>query len=79
MIGDSNDEINFSHKLLLIDTQVSKICKAFANGLSANIKLSKTQLAEIEESGGFILSMPIWGSCNLPFKGTLSSVKSVAK
>ena len=38
--GDSNDENNFPHKLLL--TQVSKLCKAFANGSSANMKLSKT-------------------------------------
>ena len=32
MIGNSNDETNFPHQLLLTDTQVSKICKAFANG-----------------------------------------------
>ena len=30
LIGNSNDESNFSHKLLLTDTQSSKICKAFA-------------------------------------------------
>ena len=42
VIGSSNDETNFSHKLLLTDAQVSKIRKAFANGLSANIKFSKT-------------------------------------
>ena len=41
LIGNSNDETNFIHKLLLNDTQVSKICKAFANGSSANIKYSK--------------------------------------
>ena len=29
---------NFTHKLFLIDTQVSNICKAFANGLLTNIK-----------------------------------------
>ena len=40
IVGDSNDENNFPHKLLL--TQVSKLCKAFANGSSANMKLSKT-------------------------------------
>ena len=28
VIGNSNDETNFTHKLLLADTQVSKICKA---------------------------------------------------
>ena len=41
LIGNSNDETNFIHKLLLNDTQVSKICEAFANGSSANIKYSK--------------------------------------
>ena len=43
LIGNSNDETNFPLKLLT-DTQVSKIHKAFANGLSANIKFSKTQV-----------------------------------
>ena len=38
MIGNSNDETNFQHKLLLTNNQVSKIRKAFGNGLSANIK-----------------------------------------
>ena len=41
LIGNSNDETNFIHKLSLNDTQVSKICEAFANGSSANIKYSK--------------------------------------
>ena len=54
MIGSSNDKNNFPHKLLFTDTQVSKICKAFANGSSANIKLSKTQLCKIGQSGGFL-------------------------
>ena len=31
-VGDSNDENNFGYKLLLTNTQVSKLCKAFANG-----------------------------------------------
>ena len=50
--GDSNDEMNLLHKLLLTNTQVSKLRKAFANNSSANIKLSKTQLHKIEQSGG---------------------------
>ena len=37
--GDSNDENNFLHKLLLTNTQDSKLHKALANGWSANIKL----------------------------------------
>ena len=52
--GDSNDEYNFPHKLLLTNTQVSTLCKAFKNGSSANIKLSKAQLHKIEQSGGFL-------------------------
>ena len=39
--GDSNDENNFLHKLLLTNVQVSKLRKALPNNLSANIKLSK--------------------------------------
>ena len=42
LIRNSNDETNFPHKLLLTNTQVSKIRKVFANGSSANIKVSKT-------------------------------------
>ena len=54
MIGDSNDEINFPHQLLLTNTQVSNLCKAFANNLPANIKLSKIQLSKMIQSGGFL-------------------------
>ena len=54
IVSDSNDENNFPHKLLLTNTQVSKLPKAFANGSSANIKLSKTQLRKIGQSMGFL-------------------------
>ena len=37
VVGDSNDENNFPHKLLLTNTQVSKLRKAFLNNSSANI------------------------------------------
>ena len=41
LIQNSNNETSFPHKLLLLsDTQVSSILKAFANGSSANIKFS---------------------------------------
>ena len=36
VIGDSNDETNLWHELLLTDTQVSKLCKTFTNGSLAN-------------------------------------------
>ena len=39
VVGNSNDENNFPHKLLLTNTQVSRLCKAFANNYSGNIKL----------------------------------------
>ena len=54
VVGDSNDENKFPHKFLLTNTQVLKTRKAFANGSSANTKLSKTHLLKIRESGGFL-------------------------
>ena len=54
VVGDSNFENTFLHKLLLTNTQVSKLSKVFANGSSANIKLSKTQLQKIGQTGGFL-------------------------
>ena len=52
MIGDS--EINFPHQLLLTNRQVANIRKAFANNSSIDIKLSKTQLSKMIQSGGFL-------------------------
>ena len=57
-VVNSNDENNFNQKLLLTNTQVSRIPKAFTNNSSANIKLSKTQLPKIEQSGGFLEKLP---------------------
>ena len=37
-VRDSNDENKFSHKLLLTNTYVSRVRKAFANGSSTNIR-----------------------------------------
>ena len=54
VVGDSNDENNFPHKLFVTNTQVPKIRKAFANGSSANIFLSKTQLSKIVQLGRFL-------------------------
>ena len=34
MMGDFNDDINFTNKLLLSDRQVSKLCKAFTKFIS---------------------------------------------
>ena len=49
VVGDSNGEKKSPHKSLLTNTQILRLCKAFADGSSANMKLSKTQL-----SGGFL-------------------------
>ena len=54
MIGNSNDNINFPYELLLTNRQVANIRKAFANHSSADIKLSKTQLSKMIQSGGFL-------------------------
>ena len=52
MIGDN--ETNFPHNLLLTNRQVLNLCKAFANHLSTDIKLSKIQLSKMIQSGGFL-------------------------
>ena len=54
MIGDSNDQTNFPHKLLLTDRQVYNIRKAFSNNSSVDIKISKTHLSKMIQSGGFL-------------------------
>ena len=53
VVSDSKDETNLPHNLLLTNTQVSKLCKAFADNSLADIKLSKTKLHKIGQSGGF--------------------------
>ena len=47
MVGNSNDNTNFPHELLLTNRQV-------ANHLSTDIKLSKTQLSKMIQSGGVL-------------------------
>ena len=54
MVGNSNDNTNFPHELLLTNRQVTNIRKAFAKNTSADIKLSKTQLSKMMQSGGFL-------------------------
>ena len=52
MIG--YNETNFPQKLLLTNRQVLNLRKVFANNSSTDIKLSKTQLSKIIQSGGFL-------------------------
>ena len=50
MIGNSDDENNFPHKLLLANRQVANLRKGFKNYLSTDIKLSKSQLSKVIQS-----------------------------
>ena len=54
MIGNSDDETNFSDKLLLTNRQVANLRRAFAKHTSTSINLSKTQLSKMIQSGGFL-------------------------
>ena len=54
IIGNSNDKVNFPHELLLTNRQVANLCKASANNSSTDIKLSKTQLSKMIQSGGLL-------------------------
>ena len=53
MVGNANVNTNFPHELLLTNRQVANIRKTFAKNTSTDIKLSKTQLSKIIQSGGF--------------------------
>ena len=54
VVGYSSSENNFLDKMLLTNTQVSKLRKVFSNNSSANIKIIKTQLHKIGQSRGFL-------------------------
>ena len=66
------------HILLLTNTQVSRLRKAFQNNSSADIKLLKTQLHKIVLSGEFLgrLSEPLL-KAGLPLIGNV--LKRLAK
>ena len=74
MISNSDDETNFPHKLLLTNRQVVNLRKVFANYLSTDIKLSKTQLSTITQLGGFLgrLLDPLLKTGNEKFNSTIS-------
>ena len=54
IVGNSDDETNFPHNLLSTNRQVASLRKAFANYLSTDIKLSKTQLSKMMQSEGIL-------------------------
>ena len=59
MVDNFDDETNFPHKLLLTKRHVANFHKAFANYLSADIKLSKIQLSNMAQLGGGRLLDPL--------------------
>ena len=74
MIGNSDDETNFPHELLLTNRQVPNLRKDFANYLSIDVKLPKTQLSKMMQSGGFLRRL-----LGLLLKTGLPLMKSVIK
>ena len=54
MIGNLDDKVNFPHKLLLTNRQVTNLRKAFANHTSTDIKWSKTQISNMIQLRGFL-------------------------
>ena len=59
MVGNSNNETNFPHKLLLTNRQILSLRKTFANHTSVDIKLSKTQLTKMQKGGFLKFLMPL--------------------
>ena len=57
MIGSSDDETDFHHKLLLTNRQVTNLLKALANHTSTDITLSKAQLSKMIQLGGFLVRL----------------------
>ena len=54
VVGDSNGETNFPHRLLLTNARVSRLRKTFANNSSANVKLFKNSIAWNGQPGKFL-------------------------
>ena len=53
MVGNSNNESNYPHKLLLTNRQILSLRKAFNNHTSADIEFLKAQLTKMQK-GGFL-------------------------
>ena len=52
MIGNPDDVTSSTQKLLLTNRQIAYLPRVFANNSSADIKLSKTHLSKMIQSGG---------------------------
>ena len=51
VVGNTTNETDFPHKLLLTNTQIPRLRKGIADDSSSNIKFSKTQLSKMGQSG----------------------------
>ena len=71
MIGNSDDESNFPHKLLLTNRQTLSLRKAF-NNHTANIKFSKAHLTKMQKGGFLKFLMPL-------LKSGLTLLKSIVE
>ena len=78
VVAESNDENNFTNKLIVTNREFSKLRKAFANALSANIRLLKTRLHKNGQSSR-LLGGPLgpWLNIGLPLIG--NALKQLAK
>ena len=59
MVGNSNDETNFPHKLLLTNRQTLSLREAYNNHTSADIKFSKAQLTKMQKGRFLKFLMPL--------------------
>ena len=73
MIGHSEDETNFPHKLLLTNRQAANLRKAFGKHTSTDIKLSRIQLSKMIQGGGLL------GRLLGPLRTGLPLMRSVIK
>ena len=71
-MGNSDNETNFPHKLLLTNRQVANVHKTFPNHTSTDIKLSKAQLNKMQKGGFLRFLAPL-------LKSGLPLLKSVIK
>ena len=78
MIGNSDDETNFPHKLFLTNRQVANLRKAFSKHTSTDIKLSKTQSSKMIQSEGF-LGRPLGPLLRTGLPLMKSVIKALAK
>ena len=72
MLGNSNDEANFPHKLLSTNRQILSLRKASNNHTSADINFSKAQLTKMQKGGFLRFLAPL-------LKSGLPLLKSVIK